>query len=307
MSEIILLESKFKNPSRIPKNITDTFIDEIIEYGPSILGWSSLLHAQIKYNNRSKTQKQIWYDLLPVYLGLPNWIEFEAQIQEHKLQHLRVPAGFLCDLFECTKQPMGITLSFPNEDGESLRLLHTSTDKLKVAVEAVDSKNQVDLNENVSKTNDRQDCTINPSDNVWDKKQLVIDELRSINHDDFMNADFFVALEFCFSISEGIPGFQEEWYGHIEQTAVQKQKLMDHYKSTDLQGFYELSCAMFEDFEDDYFSIRHFQLVATLAYLNFKERVIPDEDSEDKEFERCSIHYLLEILARSPIYEDEEY
>jgi hypothetical protein len=104
----------------------------------------------------SKSQ-YIILNYLIIYILYLYWIEFETQIQEHKLQHLRVPAGFLCDLFECTKQPMGITLSFPNEDGESLRLLHTSTDKLKVAVEAVDSQTQIDLNENVSKTHDRQD------------------------------------------------------------------------------------------------------------------------------------------------------
>ena len=62
---------------------------------------------------------------------------------------------------------------------------------------------------------------------------------------------------------------------------------------------------MFEDFDDDYLCIHHFQIVATLAYLDNKERVFPDEDPEE-ELERCSIHYLLEILARSPIYEEEE-
>ena len=305
MSTIIFSESKFMNVSTIPKKITEDFKDKIFEYGPDDICWPALLHAQIRYNNRADTQNQIWYDLLPVYIGLPDWLEFEDQIKEHDLKYLRVPVGFLCDLLECTKQPMGITLTYPSDAGQSLRLLHTTTDEFKEAVCVVDLKTQVDMFKNIYKEKYQEDFTLNPCENVWGKKQLVVDQLHIQKYEGYRIRDFFIALEFCFSISEGIPGFYENWYGDVEEYPGHKKKLIKYYKAPDLQKFYDLSCEMFEDFDDDYLCIHHFQIVATLAYLDNKERVFPDEDPEE-ELERCSIHYLLEILARSPIYEEED-
>ena len=72
-----------------------------------------------------------------------------------------------------------------------------------------------------------------------------------------------------------------------------------------MRVLYDRACVVLEDFDDDYYSMHHSQVAATSAYLENKERVFPYEDCEE-EVERCSIHYLLEILARSPIYPEEE-
>ena len=47
-----------------------------------------------------------------------------------------------------------------------------------------------------------------------------------------------------------------------------------------------------------------FFIIFTLILYHYYP-IFPDEDPEE-ELERCSIHYLLEILARSPIYPEEE-
>ena len=132
-----------------------------------------------------------------------------------------------------------------------------------------------------------------------------MDELHILKYEGYRVRDFFVALEYFFSISEGAPGFYEYWYGDVEEYPGHKQELIDYYRGLDLQKLYDRACVVFEDFDDDYYCMHHFQVVATLAYLENKERVFPYEDCEE-EVERCSIHFLIEILARSPIYPEEE-
>ena len=305
MSTVIFSESKFMTVSTIPKNITDNFMDKILEYGPDNLSWHALIHAQIKFNSRANNQNQIWYDLLPVYIGLPDWIEFENEIKEHNLKYLRVPVGFLCDLLECSKHPVGITLTYPNDTAKSLQLLHTTTDVFKEAVYIVDAKTQSEFYKNFYKEKYQDDFNLNPCRHVFRKKQLVVDELHILKYEGYRVRDFFVALEYFFSISEGAPGFYEYWYGDVEEYPGHKEELIDYYRGLDLQKLYDRACVVFEDFDDDYYCMHHFQVVATLAYLENKERVFPYEDCEE-EVERCSIHYLLEILARSPIYPEEE-
>ena len=67
MNTVIFSESKFMTVSTIPKNITDDFMDKILEYGHDNLSWHALIHAQIKFNSRANNQNQIWYPEAQVF------------------------------------------------------------------------------------------------------------------------------------------------------------------------------------------------------------------------------------------------
>ena len=80
------------------EQITDDFIETLYDFAPKNVFYWTLKFAKLRFNQRLQKNEQGWFDLLQVYVGLPDWIMTEAQLEEEKATYLKVPFG-LCNYF----------------------------------------------------------------------------------------------------------------------------------------------------------------------------------------------------------------
>ena len=64
------------------EKIKDEFIDKLYDYLPKNVFYWTLKYAKIRFNQRIKDDAETWLDKLTVYVGLPDWIITEQQIEE---------------------------------------------------------------------------------------------------------------------------------------------------------------------------------------------------------------------------------
>ena len=184
MTNIYYLNS-YKAERIKDEQITDEFIETLYDFAPKNVFYWTLKFAKLRFNQRLQKNEQGWFDLLKVYVGLPDWIITESQIEAEKASHLKVPFGLINDINEISDNDFNIAVPFQvtnSNTGEAYNSLHHVMAK-NFALRSYETDSDI-LNRSgdFEDTEDQYDELIaNELDNVWRKKQIIVQSLRDEN------------------------------------------------------------------------------------------------------------------------------
>ena len=238
------------------EKIKDEFIDKLYDFVPKNVFYWTLKYAKIRFNQRIKEDTETWLDKLSVYLGLPDWVITEQQIEEDGIAYLKVPFGLINDMTEISDVHLRVAVPYQREHsdtGEAYNSLHHVDARTFVMESHAMDVDIMDKNEEFDGVEDQYDELIeNAVSNVWRKKQLIVKRLKSENFEHERTETLYTCLTTCMGLAEGNIELIEEFtniHGAGDIGAEEAQKI---YSNLTIEEFFDWSTEHFG--LDDYYT-----------------------------------------------------
>lgn len=238
------------------EQIKDELIEKLYDLAPRNVFLWTLKYAKIKFNQRIQQDAETWFDKLKVYVGLPDWIITEEQIDDDKVAHVKVPFGLINDINEISDVRLRIAVPFQRmntETGEAYNSLH-HVDAQYFVIKSYNMESDImERREEFADMEDQYDNLIeNGLVNVWQKKQLLVKRLRSETFQDERTEALYTCLNTCMGLAEGNIELIEEFtniQGVGDIGAEEAQKI---YSNLTIEEFFDWSTEHFG--LDDYYT-----------------------------------------------------
>ena len=238
------------------EQIKDELIEKLYDLAPRNVFLWTLKYAKIKFNQRIQQDAETWFDKLKVYVGLPDWIITEEQIDDDKVAHVKVPFGLINDINEISDVRLRIAVPFQRmntETGEAYNSLH-HVDAQYFVIKSYNMESDImERREEFADMEDQYDNLIeNGLVNVWQKKQLLVKRLRSETFQDERTEALYTCLNTCMGLAEGNIELIEEFtniQGVEDIGAEEAQKI---YSNLTIEEFFDWSTEHFG--LDDYYT-----------------------------------------------------
>ena len=238
------------------EQIKDELIEKLYDLAPRNVFLWTLKYAKIKFNQRIQQDAETWFDKLKVYVGLPDWIITEEQIDDDKVAHVKVPFGLISDINEISDVRLRIAVPFQrmnSETGEAYNSLH-HVDAQYFVIKSYNMESDImERREEFADMEDQYDNLIeNGLVNVWQKKQLLVKRLRSETFQDERTEALYTCLNTCMGLAEGNIELIEEFtniQGVGDIGAEEAQKI---YSNLTIEEFFDWSTEHFG--LDDYYT-----------------------------------------------------
>lgn len=238
------------------EQIKDELIEKLYDLAPRNVFLWTLKYAKIKFNQRIQQDAETWFDKLKVYVGLPDWIITEEQIDDDKVAHVKVPFGLINDINEISDVRLRIAVPFQrmnSETGEAYNSLH-HVDAQYFVIKSYNMESDImERREEFADMEDQYDDLIeNGLVNVWQKKQLLVKRLRSETFQDERTEALYTCLNTCMGLAEGNIELIEEFtniQGVGDIGAEEAQKI---YSNLTIEEFFDWSTEHFG--LDDYYT-----------------------------------------------------
>ena len=272
MTNIYYLNS-YKAARIKDEQITDEFIETLYDFAPKNVFYWTLKFAKLRFNQRLQKNEQGWFDLLKVYVGLPNWIITESQIEAEKASHLKVPFGLINDINEISDNDFNIAVPFQvtnSNTGEAYNSLHHVMAK-SFALRSYETDSDI-LNRSGDFENmeDQYDELIaNELDNVWRKKQIIVQSLRDENFSDERVEILYTCLTTCMGLAEGNKELIEEFTDIQDVSEIGPKEARRIYSNLTIEEFFEWG--------SDHFGLDDYYLDADTLVDNVKYHMECDE------------------------------
>jgi hypothetical protein len=255
MTNIHYLDS-FKAEPIVDEKITDELIESLYDFAPRNVFYWTLKFAKLKFNQRHRNNEQGWFDLLHVYVGLPDWIITEAQIEAEKAAHLKVPFGLINDISEISDNDFTISvpIQLTNSDtGEAYNsLYHAKAKYFALRCYEIES-DIINKNGDFEDMEDQFDTLIEHElDNVWRKKQVIVQILKD---DDFQNErieTLYTCLNTCMGLAEGNKELIEAFTDIQDAGEIGPEEARKIYSNLTIEEFFEWGSDHFG--LDDYYT-----------------------------------------------------
>lgn len=238
------------------EQIKDELIEKLYDLAPRNVFLWTLKYAKIKFNQRIQQDAETWFDKLKVYVGLPDWIITEEQIDDDNVAHVKVPFGLINDINEISDVRLRIAVPFQRmntETGEAYNSLH-HVDAQYFVIKSYNMESDImERREEFADMEDQYDDLIeNGLVNVWQKKQLLVKRLRSETFQDERTEALYTCLNTCMGLAEGNIELIEEFtniQGVGDIGAEEAQKI---YSNLTIEEFFDWSTEHFG--LDDYYT-----------------------------------------------------
>lgn len=238
------------------EQIKDELIEKLYDLAPRNVFLWTLKYAKIKFNQRIQQDAETWFDKLKVYVGLPDWIITEEQIDDDNVAHVKVPFGLINDINEISDVRLRIAVPFQrmnSETGEAYNSLH-HVDAQYFVIKSYNMESDImERREEFADMEDQYDNLIeNGLVNVWQKKQLLVKRLRSETFQDERTEALYTCLNTCMGLAEGNIELIEEFtniQGVGDIGAEEAQKI---YSNLTIEEFFDWSTEHFG--LDDYYT-----------------------------------------------------
>lgn len=254
MSNIHYLNSYTTAPV-IDRQISDEIIDKLYDFVPSNVFFWTLRFAKLRFNQRLTQGSETWFDRLKVYVGLPDWVLTEEQIDEDSLTYIKVPFGLINDIQDISDYELKITVPFQrinSETGEAYNsLFHVSAKFFATRSYEMDTA-ILDRSDAFSEEEDQYERLIqNELENVWLKKQRLIEICRDDHFDAERVETLYTCLNTCLGLAEGNKDLIEEFTTVQDAGDIGCKEAQKIYSSLTIEEFFDWSTEHFG--LDDYY------------------------------------------------------
>ena len=255
MSNIHYLKTYKSDPNN-RSMVTDELIDKLYDFAPRNVFYWVLKFAKIRFNQRIKQDTETWFDKLRVYVGLPDWVITESQIEDDNVAHVKVPFGLINDINDISDIGLQISIPYQREDSETgelyntlhhvtadffaLRSYHMDSDIINQKEEFADMEDQFD------------DLIENGVANVWRKKQLLVKRLRTENFHIERTEILYTCLNTCMGLADGNIELIEEFTDIEDAGQIGSDEAQKIYSNLTVEEFFDWSTEHFG--LDDYYS-----------------------------------------------------
>ena len=255
MSNIHYLKT-YKIDSNNRSMVTDELIDKLYDFAPRNVFYWVLKFAKIRFNQRIKQDAETWFDKLRVYVGLPDWVITESQIEDDNVAHVKVPFGLINDINDISDIGLQISIPYQREDSETgelyntlhhvtadffaLRSYHMDSDIINQKEEFADMEDQFD------------DLIENGVANVWRKKQLLVKRLRTENFHIERTEILYTCLNTCMGLADGNIELIEEFTDIEDAGQIGSDEAQKIYSNLTVEEFFDWSTEHFG--LDDYYT-----------------------------------------------------
>ena len=236
--------------------VTDELIDKLYDFAPRNVFYWVLKFAKIRFNQRIKQDAETWFDKLRVYVGLPDWVITESQIEDDNVAHVKVPFGLINDINDISDIGLQISIPYQREDSETgelyntlhhvtadffaLRSYHMDSDIINQKEEFTDMEDQFD------------DLIENGVANVWRKKQLLVKRLRTENFHIERTEILYTCLNTCMGLADGNIELIEEFTDIEDAGQIGSDEAQKIYSNLTVEEFFDWSTEHFG--LDDYYT-----------------------------------------------------
>ncbi|MDC1263732.1 hypothetical protein N8015_06650 [Planktomarina temperata] len=236
--------------------VTDELIDKLYDFAPRNVFYWVLKFAKIRFNQRIKQDAETWFDKLRVYVGLPDWVITESQIEDDNVAHVKVPFGLINDINDISDIGLQISIPYQREDSETgelyntlhhvtadffaLRSYHMDSDIINQKEEFADMEDQFD------------DLIENGVANVWRKKQLLVKRLRTENFHIERTEILYTCLNTCMGLADGNIELIEEFTDIEDAGQIGSDEAQKIYSNLTVEEFFDWSTEHFG--LDDYYT-----------------------------------------------------
>ena len=255
MTNIYYLNS-YKAERIKDEQITDEFIETLYDFAPKNVFYWTLKFAKLRFNQRLQKNEQGWFDLLKVYVGLPDWIITESQIEAEKASHLKVPFGLINDINEISDNDFNIAVPFQvtnSNTGEAYNSLHHVMAKNFALRSYKTDSDILNRSGDFEDTEDQYDELIaNELDNVWRKKQIIVQSLRDENFSNERVEILYTCLTTCMGLAEGNKELIEEFTTIQDVSEIGPKEARRIYSNLTIEEFFEWGSDHFG--LDDYYT-----------------------------------------------------
>ena len=255
MSNIHYLKTYKSDPNN-RSMVTDELIDKLYDFAPRNVFYWVLKFAKIRFNQRIKQDAETWFDKLRVYVGLPDWVITESQIEDDNVAHVKVPFGLINDINDISDIGLQISIPYQREDSETgelyntlhhvtadffaLRSYHMDSDIINQKEEFADMEDQFD------------DLIENGVANVWRKKQLLVKRLRTENFHIERTEILYTCLNTCMGLADGNMELIEEFTDIEDAGQIGSEEAQKIYSNLTVEEFFDWSTEHFG--LDDYYT-----------------------------------------------------
>ena len=254
MTNIHYLNSYAAGPV-IERQIADEHIDKLYDFVPRNVFFWTLRFAKLKFNQRLSQGSETWFDRLKVYVGLPDWVLTEEQIEDENLAYIKIPFGLINDVQEISDYELIVTVPFQryhSETGEAYNSLHHVSAKYF----ALSSYNMdtaiLNRKEPFADEEDQYEELIeNELDNVWLKKQRLIQILRDEQFNNERVETLYTCLNTCMGLAAGNKELIEEFINIHDAGDIGCEEAHRIYSNLTIEEFFDWSTEHFG--LDDYY------------------------------------------------------
>ena len=255
MSNIHYLKTYKSDPNN-RSMVTDELIDKLYDFAPRNVFYWVLKFAKIRFNQRIKQDAETWFDKLRVYVGLPDWVITESQIEDDNVAHVKVPFGLINDINDISDIGLQIAIPYQREHSETgelyntlhhvngdffaLRLYHMDSDVINQKEEFADMEDQFD------------DLIENGVANVWRKKQLLVKRLRTESFHSERTEILYTCLNTCMGLADGNIELIEEFTDIEDAGQIGSDEAQKIYSNLTVEEFFDWSTEHFG--LDDYYT-----------------------------------------------------
>lgn len=254
MTNIHYLNSYAAGPV-IERQITDEHVDKLFDFVPRNVFFWTLRFAKLKFNQRLSQGSETWFDRLKVYVGLPDWVLTEEQIEDENLAYIKIPFGLINDVQEISDYELIVTVPFQryhSETGEAYNSLHHVSAKY-FALSSYNMETAIlNRKEPFDDEEDQYEELIeNELDNVWLKKQRLIQILRDEQFNNERVETLYTCLNTCMGLAEGNKELIEEFINIHDAGDIGCEEAHRIYSNLTIEEFFDWSTEHFG--LDDYY------------------------------------------------------
>ena len=255
MSNIHYLKTYKSDPNN-RSMVTDELIDKLYDFAPRNVFYWVLKFAKIRFNQRIKQDAETWFDKLRVYVGLPDWVITESQIEEDDVAHVKVPFGLVNDINDISDIGLQIAIPYQREHSETGELYntlhHVNGDFFALRSYHMDS-DVINQKEEFADMEDQFDELIeNSVANVWRKKQLLVKRLRIENFHNERTEILYTCLNTCMGLADGNIELIEEFADIEDAGQIGSEEAQKIYSNLTVEEFFDWSTEHFG--LDDYYT-----------------------------------------------------
>jgi hypothetical protein len=236
--------------------VTDELIDKLYDFAPRNVFYWVLKFAKIRFNQRIKQDAETWFDKLRVYVGLPDWVITESQIEDDNVAHVKVPFGLINDINDISDIGLQISIPYQREDSETGELYntlhHVTADFFALRSYHMDS-DIINQKEEFADMEDQfEDLIENGVANVWRKKQLLVKRLRTENFHIERTEILYTCLNTCMGLADGNIELIEEFADIEDAGQIGSEEAQKIYSNLTVEEFFDWSTEHFG--LDDYYT-----------------------------------------------------
>lgn len=255
MTNIFPLNIPFRKPLNADL-ITDELVTILYDLLPDKISFWSVKLAQAEFNARQAAGEATWLDKMQVFVGLPDWVVDEPQMQAEAVPHLKCPFGLLETLSDTTE--ISVNCAIPYRQTHTLTnkpydaFMHTDTFEAKLMAMHLDEDIEQQQNDFADQDSQYESLVVNACEHVSKKRDHLIDRIYR-RHFLARNMDTLrTALSTCVHLAHGNAELVQAFLGvqHINTKAIHEARSI--YSHLDIEEFFDWASDHFG--LDDYYN-----------------------------------------------------